>query len=139
MSKETFNAFLGAGTNYNGTLTFQGAIRIDGVFTGAINSEGTLIVGHNASIEGTVRVGTVICNGKINGDIHAAEKVTLHKSAVVTGTVFSPILSMEEGAKLDGKLAMTEIAAADLAAGAALAGSFDEQPTILLDKDSVVN
>ena len=58
---------------------------------------------------------------------------------MVTGTVFSPILSMEEGAKLDGKLAMTEIAAADLAAGAALAGSFDEQPTILLDKDSVVN
>ena len=139
MSKETFNAFLGAGTNYNGSLTFQGAVRIDGVFTGTIKSEGTLIVGHNASTEGAVQVGSVICNGKFNDDIHAAEKVTLHKSAVVTGTVFSPILSMEEGAKLDGKLAMTEIAAADLAAGAVIAGNFAEQPTILLDKDSVVN
>ena len=136
MSKETFNAFLGAGTNYNGTLTFQGAIRIDGVFTGTINSEGTLIVGHNASIEGTVRVGSVICNGKINGDIQAAEKLVLNKTALVTGTVISPVLSMEEGAKLDGKLTMTEIAVAD--AAAAMAGGYDE-PTIILDKDSVVN
>ena len=136
MSKETFNAFLGAGTNYNGTLTFQGAIRIDGVFTGAINSEGTLIVGHNASIEGTVRVGTVICNGKINGDIQAADKLMLNKTAVVTGTVISPVLSMEEGARLDGKLTMTEIAVAD--ADSPMAGGYDE-PTIILDKDSVVN
>ena len=136
MSKETFNAFLGAGTNYNGTLTFQGAIRIDGVFTGTINSEGTLIVGHNASIEGTVRVGTVICNGRINGDIQASEKLMLNKTAVVTGTVISPVLSMEEGARLDGKLTMTEIAVAD--ADSPLAGGYDE-PTILLDKDSVVN
>ena len=136
MSKETFNAFLGAGTNYNGTLTFQGAIRIDGVFTGTINSEGTLIVGHNASIEGAVRVGTVICNGKINGDIQAADKLMLNKTAVVTGTVISPVLSMEEGAKLDGKLTMTEIAVAD--ADSPLATGYDE-PTIILDKDSVVN
>ena len=136
MSKETFNAFLGAGTNYNGTLTFQGAIRIDGVFTGAIKSEGTLIVGHNASIEGAVRVGTVICNGKINGDIQAADKLVLNKTAVVTGTVISPVLSMEEGAKLDGKLTMTEITVAD--ADSPLATGYDE-PTIILDKDSVVN
>ena len=136
MSKETFNAFLGAGTNYNGTLTFQGAIRIDGVFTGTIKSEGTLIVGHNASIEGAVHVGSVVCNGRLNGDIHASEKVALNKTAVVTGKIFTPSLSMEEGAKLDGKLAMSEIAVAD--ADAAMAGDFDE-PTILLDKDAVVN
>ena len=134
MNKETFNAFLGAGTNYNGSLTFQGAIRIDGIFTGTINSEGTLIVGHNASIEGTLRVGSIICNGKIRGDIEATEKVVLNKTAVVSGTISSPALSMEEGAKLDGKLAMNEIPA--MAEDLALPY---EEPAILLDKDSVVN
>ncbi len=133
MNKETFNAFLGAGTQYNGTLTFQGAVRIDGIFTGTINSEGTLIVGHNASIDGTLRVGSLICNGKVQGDIQATEKVVLNKSAVVNGTVNSPILSMEEGAKLDGKLTMTEIALAE-----DMAAPFEDS-TILLDKDSVVN
>ena len=83
-----------------------------------------------------MRVGSVICNGKINGDIQAAEKLVLNKTALVTGTVISPVLSMEEGAKLDGKLTMTEIVVAD--ADIAAPGRFDE-PTILLDKDSVVN
>ena len=134
MNKETFNAFLGAGTNYNGSLTFQGAIRIDGIFTGTINSEGTLIVGHNASIEVTLRVGSIICNCKIRGDIEATEKVVLNKTAVVSGTISSPALSMEEGAKLDGKLTMNEIPA--MAEDLALPY---EEPAILLDKDSVVN
>ena len=134
MNKETFNAFLGAGTNYNGSLTFQGAIRIDGIFTGTINSEGTLIVGHNASIEVTLRVGSIICNCKIRGDIEATEKVVLNKTAVVSGTISSPALSMEEGAKLDGKLTMSEIPA--MAEDLALPY---EEPAILLDKDSVVN
>lgn len=136
MSKETFNAFLGAGTNYNGTLTFQGAIRIDGTFTGAINSDGTLIVGHNAVIEGTLRLGSLVCNGRLNGDIKAAEKVVLNKSAVVTGTVQTPVLSMEEGAKLDGELSMTASKTPELED--VPANKFEE-PTILLDHDSVVN
>ena len=134
MNKETFNAFLGAGTQYNGTLTFQGAVRIDGIFTGTINSEGTLIVGHNASIDGTLRVGSLICNGKVQGDVQATDKVVLNKSAVLNGTVCSPVLSMEEGAKLDGKLTMSEIPAM----AEDMAAPFEDS-TILLDKDSVVN
>ena len=136
MGKETFDAFLGAGTNYNGTLTFQGAIRIDGTFTGTINSEGTLIVGHNASIEGTLRVGSVICNGRINGEIRATEKVMLHKSAVVTGNLRTPVLSVEEGAKFDGELMMTAIEKQELES---LSSSKFDEPTIILDQESVVN
>ncbi len=136
MSKETFDAFLGAGTNYNGTLTFPGAIRIDGTFTGTINSEGTLIVGHNASIEGTLRVGSVICNGRINGEINAVEKVVLHKSAVVTGNLQTPVLSVEEGAKFDGELMMTPREKQELES---LSAGKYEEPTIILDQESVVN
>ena len=136
MSKETFDAFLGAGTNYNGTLTFQGAIRIDGTFTGTINSEGTLIVGHNASIEGTLRVGSVICNGRINGEINAVEKVVLHKSAVVTGNLQTPVFSVEEGAKFDGELMMTPREKQELES---LSAGKYEEPTIILDQESVVN
>ena len=43
MSREEINAFLGAGTVYQGKLTFQGAVRVDGVFSGEISSEGALI------------------------------------------------------------------------------------------------
>ena len=45
MSKDEINAFLGTGTVYEGKLSFQGSVRIDGMYTGQIQSEGTLIVG----------------------------------------------------------------------------------------------
>ena len=48
MSREEINAFLGAGTVYQGKLTFQGAVRVDGVFSGEITSEGALIAGKDA-------------------------------------------------------------------------------------------
>ena len=33
VGKDEINAFLGAGTVYEGKLTFQGSVRIDGVFS----------------------------------------------------------------------------------------------------------
>ena len=44
MARDEINAFLGAGTVYQGQLSFQGAVRIDGNFVGEVHSEGTLIV-----------------------------------------------------------------------------------------------
>ena len=56
MSREEINAFLGAGTVYQGKLTFQGAVRVDGVFSGEISSEGALIAGKDAVIEARLDV-----------------------------------------------------------------------------------
>ena len=64
MSKDEINAFLGAGTVYEGKLTFQGAVRIDGAFTGEIVSDGALIIGKDAVVEGTARVGEMLLSGK---------------------------------------------------------------------------
>ena len=58
MSREEINAFLGAGTVYQGKLTFQGAVRVDGVFSGEIVSDGALIAGKDAVIEARLDVGT---------------------------------------------------------------------------------
>ena len=43
MSNE--NALLGKGADFQGKLTFEGTVRIDGRFTGEIFSDGTLIIG----------------------------------------------------------------------------------------------
>ncbi|EFK10158.1 conserved domain protein [delta proteobacterium NaphS2] len=37
-------AFFGKDTAFEGTLTFTGGLRIDGLFQGEISSEGTLII-----------------------------------------------------------------------------------------------
>jgi cytoskeletal protein CcmA (bactofilin family) len=106
VAKDEINAFLGAGTLYEGKLNFQGSVRIDGEFKGEIHSEGTLVVGSDARITGRIEVGQVILSGRVEGEITAKGKVVLHKQAVFTGTLKTPVLVMEEGAQLEGEVSM---------------------------------
>jgi cytoskeletal protein CcmA (bactofilin family) len=106
MSKEEINAFLGAGTVYQGRLSFQGAVRIDGSFSGEVLSEGSLIVGKDAEIEGMLNVGDLLLSGRFTGEVQAKRRVTIHKTGVLQGAVYTPALVMEEGGLLDGQVIM---------------------------------
>ena len=106
MARDEINAFLGSGTVYNGELTFEGAVRIDGIFKGSITSEGTLIIGQGAKVTGNLKVGSLVVSGFVEGDVVVANKAVLHKSAQVQGKLSTKLLVMEEGATLDGDLAM---------------------------------
>jgi cytoskeletal protein CcmA (bactofilin family) len=106
MSKEEINAFLGAGTVYQGRLSFQGAVRIDGAYSGEIFSEGSLIVGKDAVIEGVLNVGDLLLSGRFTGEVHAKRRVTVHKTGILQGAVYTPSLVTEEGGLLDGQIIM---------------------------------
>ncbi len=106
MARDEINAFLGAGTNYNGKLHFQGAVRIDGNFNGEISSDGTLVVGQEAFVDGQIQVGQLVLSGNIRGDVTAGEKVVLNKTANLQGNIHTPSLVVEEGAVLEGSLTM---------------------------------
>jgi cytoskeletal protein CcmA (bactofilin family) len=114
MAKDEINAFLGAGTNYNGRLHFQGSVRIDGNFSGEVESEGTLVVGHDAVVEGTIKVGKLILSGKLRGEVQSLGKVILNKTAEMQGNISTPVLVVDEGAVLEGKLTMGTLNAPEL-------------------------
>ncbi|WP_272699043.1 bactofilin family protein [Desulfovibrio sp. Fe33] len=115
MARDEINAFLGAGTNYHGKLHFQGAVRIDGNFQGEVVSEGTLVVGQEASVDGQVKVGQLVLSGKFKGEVEARNKVVLHKTANLQGNIRTPVLVVEEGAVLQGELVMGSMDAASSA------------------------
>ncbi|MBI9079635.1 MAG: polymer-forming cytoskeletal protein [Pseudodesulfovibrio sp.] len=106
MARDEINAFLGAGTNYHGKLHFQGAVRIDGNFQGEVVSDGTLVIGHEAVVEGVIKVGQLVLSGNIQGEVEAKNKVVLHKTANLQGNIRTPVLVVEEGAILEGQLMM---------------------------------
>lgn len=106
MAKDDINAFLGAGTIFNGTLNFQGAVRIDGVYSGEINSDGLLIAGKDAKLDGKLFVGELSLVGQFDGEVFAKRRVTVHKGGVLNGSVHSPALVVEEGAILEGSINM---------------------------------
>jgi len=94
--------FLGKGAQFKGIIHFEGTIRIDGRLEGEIHTKGTLMVGEHAVIEGDISADVVVSGGHINGNIVASEKVQLLSAGVVTGTIKTPLLSIEEGVHLSG-------------------------------------
>lgn len=106
MARDEINAFLGTGTTYQGKLDFQGSVRIDGNFKGEVASQGTLVIGKDANVEGTVNVGQLIISGKLEGEIVAKEKIVLHKTANIVGSLNTPVLVIEEGAVVEGQITM---------------------------------
>lgn len=101
------NALLGAGSEFEGKLTFEGTVRIDGRFRGEIFSEGTLIVGDGAHIEAAIRVGTVVVHGEVIGDIVATNGVELRAPAALRGNITSPALHIDKGVYFDGNCQMS--------------------------------
>lgn len=99
-------AFLGKGTEFKGVITYQGTVRVDGHVEGEIITEGTLIVGETALIKAEISAGTVISGGKIVGNITASEKIQLLPSAVLEGSMKSPVIAMEEGVRFNGTCQM---------------------------------
>lgn len=112
MAKDDITAFLGAGTNYSGKLEFTGSVRIDGQFTGEILSEGTLILGKDAKVEGTINVSHLVLSGNLHGDVVVTGKTIMHKTANLTGNLATKSLIMEEGALLQGNVCMDPAQAA---------------------------
>ncbi len=99
-------AFVGKGVEFKGIISYDGTVRIDGHLDGEVHTEGTLLVGEDATLSAKVSAGTVISKGKITGDIVAREKVRLLSPAVLTGSVKTPVLSMEEGVLFNGNCEM---------------------------------
>jgi len=106
MAKDDITAFLGSGTIYKGHLSFVGSVRIDGQFTGEITSEGTLILGKEAKVEGTIQVCHLVLSGNLHGDVVVTGKTILHKTASLTGNLNTRSLIIEEGAMLQGSISM---------------------------------
>ena len=111
MAKDDFTAFLGSGTEYQGQLNFKGTVHINCRFIGNITSDGKLILGKDALLEGTVTVKELVAHGILNGEAFVTNRTILQQTAKITGTLSSPALIMEEGAILQGQLVMGKEAA----------------------------
>jgi len=107
--KEEINAFLGKDTEFEGKFSFTGAVRIDGKFTGEIESSGTLIVGETATIESQIHVADMIISGEVNGDVVADNKIEISVPGKLFGNIQTPKLVIEEGVIFEGKCKMQEL------------------------------
>ena len=108
-TKDEINAFLGKDTEFEGKLSFTGAVRLDGKFSGEIFSSGTLIVGESAIIKSQIHVADMIISGEVHGDIFAEKKFEINVPGKLFGNIQTPKLLVEEGVIFEGSCKMQHL------------------------------
>jgi cytoskeletal protein CcmA (bactofilin family) len=100
------HTLLGKGSEFDGKLTFEGQVRIDGKFSGQIFTKDTLVVGEGARVNAEINAGTVIVNGVVEGNIKATQLIELHTPGRVKGNLETPSLSIDKGVMFEGSCKM---------------------------------
>jgi cytoskeletal protein CcmA (bactofilin family) len=99
---------LGRGATFEGKLTFEGTVRIDGRFKGEVFSDDTLVIGEGAIVEATIDIGEVIIQGTVIGNITAKRSIEIHAPGRVKGDLHTPALQIDKGVMFEGRSFMEQ-------------------------------
>lgn len=104
---EAVSTFIGLDARIEGTIAFDGTIRVDGKVTGKICSAGgTLIVGEKAVVNAEIEVDTAIIMGEVNGTVEASDRIEAYPPCRMSGDIHAPVISIEPGVVFNGTCAM---------------------------------
>lgn len=115
-------AHIGRSVLIKGELSGSEDLYLDGTVEGSIELPGNnLMVGPNGRVRAGIRARGVVIEGKVDGDIEASERVELRKTAVLTGSIVTQRVSIEDGAYFKGGVDVKRQAAPAAAAQPAAA------------------
>lgn len=90
------------GEESHGNWDRRGKVKIEGVFRGDLRSRDEIIVSRSGLAVGDFCASSLICSGRIEGNILSSGKVLLNPGSFVTGKISAPSILIQEGAKFDG-------------------------------------
>jgi len=98
-------AHIGKSVVIRGELSGSEDLYVDGQVEGSIEMRGNhLIIGPNGQVKANVNARGVVVQGKLEGNIRAAERVELKKSAIVVGDIVTQRIAIEDGGYFKGKV-----------------------------------
>jgi cytoskeletal protein CcmA (bactofilin family) len=99
---------IGKGTSIEGTVSIEGATRIDGNVTGKLTSNDIVTVGATGVVKAEIRAKAIIVGGHVEGNLIASEKVELQAKCELLGDITSKSLLVEHGAMFHGNSKMKD-------------------------------
>ena len=97
---------ISSGLSIVGKIVGNGAVTIFGQVKGELRAS-TVVIAEGAQIEGGVSAEEITIGGNVKGIIHA-NRVKLNSGAVVEGDIYHRTLTIEEGARFEGKSRRSE-------------------------------
>ena|ERR1041385_3122127 len=94
---------LNSDVEIKGNLRFAGELTFEGKLDGEINSDGTLLLGDSAVVNGNINAGSVVVRGKVNGNVSAKDKIDIKAKSELFGDIRASKLVIEEGITFVGR------------------------------------
>jgi cytoskeletal protein CcmA (bactofilin family) len=98
--------FLAAGARFEGTLVVEDSIRLEGTFSGKIETSGTLQITSGAQVQADIHAAYVVIAGSFEGQIDSEQRVDLLPPGRIRADLRTRRLVVEDGAQFDGKIDM---------------------------------
>jgi len=96
---------IGKSVMIRGELSGSEDLYLDGQVEGSIDlRDHSLTIGPNGRIKASISAREIVVHGKVDGDLHATERVELKRSSSLTGDVLTQRIVIEDGAFFKGAI-----------------------------------
>ena len=102
---QALNTIIGRGSHFEGKLTVDNSVRIDGVFKGELACTGELTISQSGEADATLQCKDAYIDGVVSGTVRA-DKVRLDTQSRFTGDVYTDSFTVAEGAIFHGSCSM---------------------------------
>jgi len=97
---------IGGGITIRGSLSGSEPLIIEGKVEGTVSLQNHMTVEEGGVVIADVEVENLTVNGEIQGNISAAEMVSVNSTAKVVGNINAPRVIIEDGARFKGSVEM---------------------------------
>lgn len=106
MSSRRADGSIGPDLVVRGRLSGKSDLRVDGIFDGELELDGSLIVGPEGSVTAPLSVASLEIEGEVRGEVVAKESVAIRAGGRLLGDVRARRIHVDDGASLQGGIDM---------------------------------
>jgi cytoskeletal protein CcmA (bactofilin family) len=99
----SMESVIAAALTIEGKIEGSGHVRLVGKFKGDVHVDGDLTIEPGAKVAGSVRAGTVVIGGELEGNIDSATSVKLLETGVLNGDLKAGSLTVASGSRMRGQ------------------------------------
>ncbi len=105
---EAVISIIGVGMTLEGDSETDGSLRVEGTVRGNIRAGKSVVIGRDGVVDGSIYTQDAVIAGRVSGGIHAVSRLELQATSEVSGEIEAPRMQVEEGAKVQGQVAVGE-------------------------------
>ena len=121
---------ISAGLRIHGEISGTGDLYIDGEAQGSVRfGQSKVTVGPHGHVQADIEAREIVIEGTVQGNLKAGESVRLGATSHVQGSLMTPRVAIEDGARLRGKVETTRAGELKRGVAAGQAKSAEISPT----------